>query len=154
MTLIATPAAEAEARAVLSSIPYVGPVTVDAVVSELGEVRRFRSQKRAAAYAGLVPGQRESAGRKRETGITKQGSRILRWVLVETAWRLVYHSRRWGSVFEALCKRRGRKRAIVAVARRLLCVMVAMLQSGRRYQPAMVQPGRLRAPACPRWPWR
>ena len=132
------PAAEAEARAVLDSIPYVGPVTINVVVSELGDVRRFRSQKRAAAYAGLVPGQRESAGRKRETGITKEGSRILRWVLVETAWRLVYHSRRWGSVFEGLCKRRGRKRAIVAVARRLLCVMVAMLQSGRRYQAAMV----------------
>ena len=128
------PAAEAEARAVLNSIPYVGPVTIDAVVSELGDVRRFRSQKRAAADSGLVPGQRESAGRRRETGITKEGSRILRWALVETAWRLVYHSRRWGSVFEALCKRRGKKRAIIAVARRLLCMMVAMLQSGRRYQ--------------------
>ncbi|MFH1109117.1 MAG: hypothetical protein V1790_07985, partial [Planctomycetota bacterium] len=62
----------------------------------------------------------------------------LRWVLVETAWRQVYHSRRRGSVFEGLCKRRGRRRAIVAVARRLLCVMVAMLQSGRRYPAAMV----------------
>ncbi|MFQ5496141.1 MAG: IS110 family transposase, partial [Phycisphaerae bacterium] len=132
------PAAEAEARAVLDSIPYVGPVTINAVISELGDVRRFRSQKRAAAYSGLVPGQRESAGRKRDTGITKEGSRILRWALVETAWRLVYHSRRWGSVFEALCKRRGKKRAVIAVARRLLCMMVAMLQSGRRYQAAMV----------------
>ena len=75
MTLIAAPAAEAEARAVLSSIPYVGPVTVDAVVSELGEVRRFRSQKRAAAYAGLVPGQRESAGR--ETGHRRGGPAIV-----------------------------------------------------------------------------
>ena len=62
------PAAEAEARAVLDSIPYVGSVTIDAVVSELGDVRRFRSQKRAAAYAGLVPGPRESAGRRRDTG--------------------------------------------------------------------------------------
>ncbi len=79
------PPAEAEARARLESIPYVGPVTFDAVISELGDVRRFRSQKRAAAYAGLVPGQRESAGRKRETGITKEGSRILLWALVETA---------------------------------------------------------------------
>jgi transposase len=132
------PAAEAEARAVRHSIPYVGPVTIDAVVSERGDVRGFRSQKRAAAYAGLVPGQGESAGQRRETGITQEGSRLLRRVLVETAWRRVYHCRRWGSVFEGLCQRRGRKRAIVAVARRLLCVMVAMLQSGRRYQAAMV----------------
>ncbi len=110
-------------------------------------LRRFRSQTRAAAYSGLVPGQRESAGRKRETGITKEGSRILRWALVETAWRLVYHSRRWGSVFEGLCKRRGPKRAIIAVARRLLCMMVAMSQSGRRCQAAMVVSGRFRAHA-------
>ncbi len=59
--------AETEARAVLESIPYVGPVTIDAVISELGDVRRFRSQKKATAYAGLAPGRRESAGRARTT---------------------------------------------------------------------------------------
>lgn len=132
------PAKEAEGRAILESIPYVGQVTVDVVYSELGDVSRFHSQKRVVSYAGLAPGQRKSAGRSHELGITKQGSGILRWVLIEAAWRLVYHTRRWGAVFEALCKRRGKKRAITAVARRLLCVMVSMLQSGRRYQSAMV----------------
>ena len=68
------PTREAEARAVLSTIPGVGPVTVDVVVSELGDIRRFRSQKKVWAYAGLVPGQRESAGRSRELGITKGNS--------------------------------------------------------------------------------
>ena len=123
------PAREAEARAILESIPQVGSVTVD--------VRRFRSQKQVASYAGLAPGQRESAGHMRELGITKEGSRLLRWALVETAWRLVLHTQRWGPVFEALAKRRGRKRGIVAVARRVLCVMVSMLPSGRAYSPAM-----------------
>ena len=132
------PAREAEARAVLESIPQVGPVTVDVVCAELGDVRRFRSQKQVASYAGLAPGQRESAGHKRELGITKEGSRLLRWALVEAAWRLVAHTQRWGSVFDALAKRRGKKRAIVAVARRVLCVMVSMLQSGRAYSPAML----------------
>jgi len=132
------PTKEAEARAILETIPTVGPVTIDVVVSELGEVSRFRSQKKACAYAGLAPGQRESAGRSRELGITKEGSGMLRWVLVQAAWRLVYRTARWRSIFEGLCKRRGKKKAIVAVARRLLCVMVSMLQSGRRYQPAMV----------------
>jgi transposase len=130
------PPAEAEARAVLESIPYVGPVTIDAVISELGDVRRFRSQKKAVAYAGLAPGRRESGERTRELGITKEGSPILRWALVETAWRLVGRLPRWGSIFEKLSKRRGKKRAIVAVARRLLCMMVSMLQSGRGYRPA------------------
>lgn len=132
------PVKEAEARAILDTIPTVGPVTIDVVISELADADRFRSQKKACAYAGLVPGQRESAGRTQELGITKEGSGSLRWVLVQAAWRLVYRTARWGRIFEELCKRRGKKKAIVAVARRLLCVMVSMLKSGRSYQPAMV----------------
>jgi len=65
-----------------------------------------------------------------------QGSRLLRAILVETAWRLVLRTRRWSSVYEKLRARCGVKKAIVAVARRVWCVMVAMLQSGQRYQPA------------------
>lgn len=128
------PVAEKEAREVLESIPGVGPVTVDVVICEVGDVRRFRSNKRLVAYAGLAPGQRESAGKRKELGITKQGSPLLRWVLVEAAWRLVRTSRRWQTIFEALHKRRGKKKAIVAIARRLLTVMAALLRSGQRYR--------------------
>jgi len=131
------PAHEAEARAVLETIPGVGTVTVDVVISELGDVRRFRSAKQVCAYAGLAPGQRESAGHSKQLGITKEGSKLLRWVLTEAAWQLVYRTRRWGAVFEALARRMGKKKAIIAVARRLLCVMVSMLRSGRPYQSAM-----------------
>jgi transposase len=115
----------------------VGTVTVDVVVSELGDVRRFRSAKQVCAYAGLAPGQRESAGRSKQLGITKEGSALLRWVLIEAAWQLVYRTRRWGAVFETLARRTGKKKAIVAVARRLLCVMVSLLRSGRAYQAVM-----------------
>jgi len=132
------PAREAEARAVLDTIPGVGFVTVDVVVSELGDIRRFGSQKKVCAYAGLSPGGRESAGHRKQLGITKEGSRLLRWVLVEAAWQLVRRTSRWQTIYEALAKRRGKKRAIVAIARRLLCVIVSMLQSGRKYRPAMV----------------
>ncbi len=127
------PVREREARAVLSTIPYVGPVTIDVVLSELGRIERFGSQKQVCAYAGLAPGQRESAGRVKEQGITKTGSSLLRWALVETAWRLVSKTRRWRALFEPLAKRRGRKKAIVAIARRLLCMMTAMLKDGRPY---------------------
>jgi transposase len=130
------PAVEAEARAVLKSISGVGRVTVDIVVSELGDVRRFRSTKQVTAYAGLAPGERSSAGKRKELGISKEGSPLLRWALVEAAWRAKRLSARWRAVFEAIRKRRGKKKAIVAVARRLLGVMVALLRSGQRYQPA------------------
>ena len=92
----------------------VGAVTVDLVLSELSDPRRFRSQKKAVAYAGLAPGQRSSAGKSHPLGITKAGSGLLRWALVEAAWRLVGKTRRWRTIYEPLRHRRGPKRAIVA----------------------------------------
>lgn len=134
------PAREREAREVLETIPQVGEVTIDVVLSELGDWKRFRNAKRVVAYAGLDPGVRESAGKARNLTITKEGSRLLRWALVETAWRLVYRLQRWRAVFEKLKRNTGsEKRAIVGVARRVLCVMYAMLREGKAYRmPAQV----------------
>ena len=128
------PVAEREARQVLETIPCVGPVTIEVVLSELGDVRRFRSQKQVAAYAGLVPGIRASAGRAKQLGITKEGSGLLRWALIQTAWRLVGKTRRWGLAYERLKQRTGAKKAIVAIARRVLGMIASMLQSGQRYR--------------------
>lgn len=127
---------EREAREVLDTMPCVGTVTIDVVLAEVADVRRFRSQKRVASYSGLIPGVRASAGKAKQLGITKEGSRLLRWALVQTAWRLVGKTRRWGSIYQKLKARCGAKKAIVAVARRVLCVMVAMLRSGQAYQAA------------------
>jgi len=130
----AAPAQEAEARAKLATIPGVGPVTVDVVLSELGDVRRFHSVKAVCAYAGLVPAVRQSGGKKaKELGITKAGSPLLRWALVEAAWRVVRQSAAWRRVYERIKKRAGGKRAVVAVARRRLVVMAAMLRDGTNY---------------------
>ena len=129
------PIAEQEARAVLASVPCVGPVTTEVVLAEAGDVRRFGSQRKATAYAGLAPGIRESAGRAKQLGITKAGSRLLRTMLVELAWRLTNKTRRWGLLYERLKRRCGAKKAIVAVARRVWCVLVSLLKSGRAYAP-------------------
>jgi transposase len=130
------PVVEREARALLATMPGMGPVTINAVLCELGDVRRFRSQRQVVAYAGLAPGIRQSAGKTKQQSITKEGSRLLRWALVEFAWRIVRQTRRWGFVFERLKQRRGAKRAIVAVARRLLGVIVSLLRSGKAYSLA------------------
>jgi transposase len=128
--------AEREARALLVTAPGVGPVTVDVVLAELGDPRRFRSQRKVAAFAGLAPGIRESAGRAKQLGITKEGSRLLRWIMVQAAWRAVRHTARWRMLFLRLQARCGSKKAIVAVARRLLGVLAAMLRSGQPYRHA------------------
>jgi len=128
------PIPEAQVRRLLRTIPGVGEVTVEAFISEVGDVRRFGSQKKVAAYAGLSPGQRESAGKVKELNITHRGSRLLRWALNQASWQLVRRDLRWRAIFEGLAKRRGRKRAITAISRRLLCVMVSMLQHGQAYR--------------------
>jgi transposase len=135
------PQVEREARAVLDSIPQVGRVTIDAVLSELGDFRRFTSAKRVVSYAGLNPCRRESGGKARNLAISKEGSRILRWALIQAAWRLANTSPRWRSVYEHLQRNTGsKKKAIVGVARRLLCVMFAMLREGKKYQHAAEVP--------------
>jgi transposase len=130
----AAPLVEQEARGVLESVPCLGPVTVEVVLSELGDVRRFRAQNDVVQYAGLAPGVRESAGRRKNLGITKEGSRLLRWAMIELAWRLVVKTHRWGLLYESLKARTGAKKAIVAVARRILCVITSLLKSGQRYR--------------------
>jgi transposase len=129
----AAPPREAEARAKLRTVPGVGPVTIDVVVSELGDVGRFHSAKAVCAYAGLVPGVRQSSDRRKGLPITKAGSPLLRWALVEAAWRAVRLGAAWRRVYEDIRKRAGVKKAIVAVARRLLCVLYAMLRDGTNY---------------------
>ena len=128
------PQAEKEARKLVKTAPGVGVVTAEVVLAELGDVRRFKNAKAVCAYAGLVPVVRQTGGKKSKDGhITKQGSGLLRWALVEAAWRLVGSSPLWRSKYESIKKRGGAKRAIVAVARKFLCVLYAMLRDSRPY---------------------
>lgn len=128
------PQAEKEARKLVKTAPGVGVVTAEVVLAELGDVRRFKNAKAVCAYAGLVPVVRQTGGKKSKDGhITKQGSGLLRWALVEAAWRLKNSSPIWASKYERIRKRGGKKRAIVAVARKFLCVLYAMLRDSRPY---------------------
>jgi transposase len=129
------PKREAEARALIKTAPGVGTVTAEVVLSELAEVSRFKNAKAICAYAGLVPTVRQTGGKKsKDLRITKEGSGLLRWALVESAWRLVSTSPKWSAIFCRLRKRSGSKRAIVAVARKLLCVLYAMLKTSTPYK--------------------
>jgi transposase len=144
------PLAEKEARALLDTIPQIGPVTIDVVLSELGDWRRFRSQKAVTAFAGLDPGFRRSAEKCLELHISKEGSRLLRWAMIQAAWRLAVRSPRWRQMLERLHANTGsKKKAIVGVARHLLCVMFATLQSSRPYELLGVPNGNERPPKSP-----
>lgn len=141
------PAREREARALLRSAPGVGQVVSEVVLAELGNWSRFRSAKKACAYSGLVPGRRESAGKARDLGISKQGSSLLRWIMVQAAWRAVRVSLKWQAVYEQTRQRRGARKAIVAVARRLLGVLFTLLRTGQAYRFAPHERPRTPTPA-------
>src|SRR3989442_7318787 len=103
----------------LMAIPGIGFLTAAVVLAEVGEGRRFSSADQLASWAGLTPTERSSDEHTPRGHISKQGSRWLRWVMVEAASRPVHHPtlRRFE---EAIARRRGKKIARVALARRLL----------------------------------
>ena len=125
---------EREARSVLGTIPGVGTITIDVVLAELGDWRRFKGGDAVVAFAGLAPGIRESDGRRKELHLTKAGSPLLRWTMIQLAHRVKRTGRRWQTVFERLSQRIGKKKATCAIARRLLLVIYAMLRDGKAYQ--------------------
>jgi transposase len=102
----------------LTTIPGIGPFIAIVLVLELGDIHRFASAKRVASYIGLTPRVRGSAGRVRAGHITKEGNRLLRWVLVLAATQAVRRPGPLRTWFHAVKRRRGKKVARVA-ARRL-----------------------------------
>ena len=96
----------------LTTIPGIGPFIAIVLVLELGDIHRFASAKHVASYVGLTP-------RVRAGHITKEGNRLLRWVLVLAATQAVRRPGPLRSWFHAVKKRRGKKVARVALARRL-----------------------------------
>jgi transposase len=123
--------AKADPRAKwLATIPGIGVYSAMILLSEIGEVQRFSSAKALFSYAGLVPWVRESAGKKTRGGISRCGSPRLRWVMVEAAHTATRCSPAAKSYFERIGKRKHRHVARVALARKLLGAVYAMLRDG------------------------
>jgi transposase len=117
----------------LATHPGVGPLTALAFVLIIGEAERFQCGKQVASYLGLVPLEDSSGNRRRLGHITKQGSSILRFLLVEAAQVTVRSLPEWRSRYFHLMMRRGRKIAKVAMARRLAVSLYWMLRQGWDY---------------------
>lgn len=119
---------------ILKSIPGVGTITAFVLASEIGDTKRFPSGKKMAAYLGLVPSLYQSGKTKRLGSITKLGSPYARWMLVQTAHRLVRADTHTKLFYQTLTARRGKKKAIVAVARKLAELSWRLLTDNRKYE--------------------
>lgn len=118
----------------LMSHPGVGALTALAFVLIIGETERFQCGKQIAAYLGLVPLEKSSGNRRRLGHITKQGSSIVRFLLVEAAQVTVRSLPEWRSKYVHLMMRRGRKTAKVAMARKLAVRLYWMWRKGWDYE--------------------
>lgn len=125
----------AEAVVLLDTIPGVGRETAEMMVAEMGgDMSRFPSARHLAAWAGLAPGNHESAG-KRRSGRTRQGNHALRVGLVQAAHAAAHTKATYLSAqYRRLAARRGKKRAIVAVAHTILVIAYHLLVRGEPYR--------------------
>ncbi len=114
----------------LTAIPGVGLITAATVVTEVWDITRFPSPDRLCSWAGLTPSEHSSGEHTRRGHISKQGSRWLRWVLVEAAARPQADTGLRAFV-DRIASRRGTKIARVALARRLLTLSFYALRDER-----------------------
>jgi len=129
------PAPFEAAVARLETVPGIDRRAAENIVAEVGaDLEPFASIGHLASWVGICPGNHESAG-KRQSGRTTKGNAWLRVVLVQCAWAA---SRSKGTYLKALyhrlAARRGKKRALVAVAHRLLAVVYNVLKNGQSYR--------------------
>jgi len=121
----------------LQSVPGIGPLTALAFIAALDDLTRFPTARAVPASLGLVPRERSSGAVIRRGGISTAGNTQVRWLLVEAAWRVLRspapsHAalRAWGG---RVAQRRGRRIAVVAVARRLARILYALWRDAAAY---------------------
>ena len=130
---VLAPFAEAAAR--LDTIPGVDQRAAEVIVAEIGtDMGAFPTADHLASWAGMCPGNNESAG-KRRTGKTTRGSRWLRTTLVQAAWAASHTKGTYlAAQYRRLAARRGKKRALVAVGHTILVIAYHLLKNGTTYQ--------------------
>jgi transposase len=116
------------------TIPGINHVTACSLVAEIGiNMKQFPSAQHLASWAGVCPGQNESAG-KRMSATTRDGNRWLRRTLCQASWAASHKKNCYfANQFKRIASRRGAKRALIAVAHAILVVIHTMLRTGRSY---------------------
>src|SRR4029453_16085776 len=126
----------------LKEIPGVGPVLASAIVAAVADPAAFQRGRNLAAWIGLVPRQNSSGGKDRLGGISKQGHRYLRQMLVVGAMAVIRYAQRHGSRrpwLVQLLARRTTKVAAVALANKTARIIWAIMTTGERYREPVGQ---------------
>jgi transposase len=127
-------ACEDEDVRLLLSLTGVDVYTALLMKSEIGSIDRFPDYKKLVSWAGLAPSLHQSGNVEYHGSITKQGSKMLRWIMVEAATVAVSHDPRMRSFYERVKHRRGSQKAIIAVANKMLKITWFMLTRKEPYE--------------------
>jgi transposase len=117
----------------LMTIPGIGYYSALLVKSEIGNISRFPDGEKLCSYAGLVPSVSSSGGYTRHGSITKEGSRWLRWIMVECVHTHLKYDTSITRSYHAIAERKGKPIAKVAAARRLLMCCYLVLRNRQPY---------------------
>ncbi|KJS20370.1 MAG: transposase, partial [Clostridiaceae bacterium BRH_c20a] len=118
-------------------IPGINRASAITIISEIStDMSQFTNSKRLCCWAGLTPGNNESAGKKKSVRITRAGI-YLKPALVQVAHAAVKSDKSpyYKIKYEHICKRRGKKRAIIAIARMILTAIYNMFVTGEVWNP-------------------
>ncbi len=124
---------ENEEVMILTTIPGIGYFSALLIYAEIGDINRFPNSKKLCSYAGLVPSIRQSGNRTIKGRITKEGNRLLRWVLVQCALVAIRKDTKFREFYNKIKHKKGSQKAIVATARKLLTVVYASLVNKTPY---------------------
>lgn len=102
------------------SVPGIGPVVARVLSNELGDLSHFANERQIFSYTGLTPSEHSSGGHIRKGHISRQGKTIIRKVLILAAWKAIRKDSSLREIFDRIALKAGSKRAIVAIARRLI----------------------------------
>jgi transposase len=121
----------------LMSIPGVGQLSALMILHEIGDFKRFNSPKKLASYAGLATSTYSSGGKTYHGHITKQGNKILRWVLVQAAASVIRHKkdRRLMRFYERIRYKKNAQIAMVALAKEILTIAYFLVKKDEEYNP-------------------
>jgi len=120
--------------ALLKTIYGISDYAAITIMSEIGNIKRFPTVKKLKSYSGLVPSVYQSGEKCRTGHITRQGSRWLRWILVQCCHVAVRQKEsKLGKYYSRLCKKKNKKVAMVATACKMLEIIYAMLRDEKPY---------------------
>ena len=130
---IAKDAVNEEQAKLLMTMPGVDYYAAMILISEIGDVKRFASPEKLVSWVGLAP-QVHQSGETQWTGrITKKGSKRARWILTQCAHTARQHDPKMKEFYEKIERRHGSRKAIIAVARKMLSIMHVMLTRNEPY---------------------